>query len=89
MSVYKPIDCNFYDILESLATKKRYVRIPYKTALQEFHTGDALIKDLYINPGFEYMVLGNGQEVRLDYLISVDGHYLPGTGFDDLSCECA
>ena len=88
MSVYKPIDCNFYDILEALAIKKRYVRIQYKTELHEFQTIDAMIKDLYIKQGFEYMLLANGQEVRLDYLISVDGHYVPGTGFDDLSCEC-
>lgn len=88
MSVYKPIDCSFYDILEALATKKRYVRIQYKTELHEFQTVDALIKDLYSKQGIEYMLLANGQEIRLDLLVNVDGHYLPGNGFDALSCEC-
>ena len=88
MTDYQPIDCNFYDILEALATRKRYVRIQYKSEIHEFQTVDSIIKDLFIKQGYEYMLLANGQEVRLDRLISVDGQYLPGNGFDDLSCEC-
>ena len=88
MNVYKPIDCNFYDILEALATQKRYVRIQYFTDLHEFQTVDALIKDLYIKDKFEYMLLSNGSEIRLDRLVSADGKFVPGKGFDGISCEC-
>ena len=88
MNVYKPIDCNFYDILEALSTRKRYIRIQYFSALHEFQTVDALIKDLYIKDKFEYMLLSNGDEIRLDRLVSVDGKYVPGKGFDGISCEC-
>lgn len=88
MASYQPIDCNFYDILEALATRKRYVRIQYKTAIHQFKSEDSIIRDLYIKQGYEYMKLANGTEVRLDRLVSVDGHYMPGSGYDELSCEC-
>ena len=85
---YKPIDCNFYDILEALSTRKRYVRIQYKTEIDEFQSEDSIIRDLYIKQGYEYLLLTSGTEIRLDRLIKVDGHFLPGSGFDELSCEC-
>ena len=85
---YKPIDCNFYDILEALSTRKRYVRIQYKTEIDEFQSEDSIIRDLYIKQGYEYLLLTSGTEIRLDRLIKVAGHYLPGSGFDQLSCEC-
>ena len=88
MATYQPIDCNYYDILEALATLKRYVRIQYKSEIDEFISVDSLIKDLYIKNGFEYMLLADGREIRLDRLISVDGNYRPGSGYDELSCEC-
>ena len=88
MRTYQPIDCNFYDILEATAVKKRFVRIQFFTEFHEFQTVDALIKDLYINSGYEYMLLSNGIEIRLDRLISVDGKFVPGKGFDGISCEC-
>ena len=88
MGSYQPIDCNYYDVLEALATRKRYVRIQFKTELQEFISVDSIITDLYTKQGYEYMLLANGTEVRLDRLISVDGRYVPGSGYDELSCEC-
>jgi len=88
MESYQPIDCNFYDILEALATRKKYVRIQYFSALQEFLTTDAIIKDFYIKKGFEFMVLSSGLRIRLDRLVSVDGKFVPGKGFDGISCEC-
>ena len=88
MSAYKPIDCNFYDILEANATRKRYVRIQYFSDLQEFLTVDAIIRDLYVCDKVEYMLLSSGEEIRLDRLVSVDGKVVPGQGFDSISCEC-
>ncbi len=92
MDSYQPINCNFYDILEANATRKRYVRIQYFTDIQEFKTVDAIIKDLYIKQEqaskVEYMLLNTGLEIRLDRLVSVDGTLVPGKGFDGISCEC-
>jgi Rho-binding antiterminator len=88
MAKYQPIDCNFYDILESLATRQRYARIQYFTELHEFQTKDAVIKDFFIKEEFEFMSLADGSEIRLDRLVSVDGKFVPGKGFDGISCEC-
>lgn len=88
MESYQPIDCNFYDVLEALATKRKYVRIQYFSTIREFQTTDAIISDFYIRDGFEYMVLSTGAEIRLDRLISADGKFVPGKGFDGISCEC-
>ncbi len=88
MTSYQPIDCNYYDRLEALATLKKYVRIQYKTEIHEFITVDSIIRDFFIREGVEFMLLANGNEVRLDRLVRVDGHSLPGSGYDDLSCEC-
>jgi len=88
MEKYQPIDCNFYDILEALATRRRYTRIQYFSHIHEFCTVDSVIKDLYIKEGFEYMALADGTEIRLDRLVSVDGKFVPGKGFDGISCEC-
>lgn len=88
MSSYTPIDCNFYDKLEALATRKRFIRIQYFTLIHEFQTVDAIIKDFYIKNEYEYMLLNNGVEIRLDLLISVDSQFVPGKGFDGISCEC-
>ena len=88
MSQYQPIDCNYYDLLEALATKRQYIRIHYFSEYHEFCTSDAIIKNLYIKEGYEYMLLSDGTEVRLDRLISTDGKFVPGKGFDGISCEC-
>lgn len=85
---YTPIDCSYYDRLEAFATQKRFIRIQYFTVINEFQTVDAIIKDFYIKDGFEYMLLSNGIEIRLDLLISADNQFVPGKGFDGISCEC-
>jgi len=75
---YKPIDCNFYDILEANAVLKKKVEIIYLVEGEIEETIQSVIKDLYIKEKAEYMKLVNEQEIRLDRLISVDGQKLNG-----------
>ena len=82
MKDYKPINCSFYDELEAAATLKKYIRIQYLSTLQEMLTIEAVIKDLYIKEGAEYMLLNTGEEIRLDRIVSIDGKYSPGSGYD-------
>lgn len=72
---YQPISCNFYDELEALATLRRSCLIVYRGPenIQELQ---AVIKDFYIEEGAEYLKLDNGQSIRLDLLLSVDGKEL-------------
>ena len=85
MKDYKPINCSFYDELEAAATLKKYIRIQYLSTLQEMLTIDAVIKDLFIKEGAEYMQLNTGEEIRLDRIVSIDGKYSPSSGYDDLT----
>ncbi len=74
---YKPIDCNFYDELEALATLRKMAKITY---MQEgvMQTVHAIITNLYTQNHVEYMTLSDGHVVRLDTLIEVDGKFVPG-----------
>lgn len=78
--MYKPIDCNFYDILEANAVLRKVVVIEY---LQDgkIATIENRIVDLFIKDKAEYMRLENGSEIRLDTIHTVDGNILEG------SCE--
>lgn len=78
--MYKPIDCNFYDILEANAVLRKVVVIEY---LQDgkIATIENRIVDFFIKDKAEYMRLENGSEIRLDTIHTVDGNILEG------SCE--
>lgn len=75
--MYKPIDCNFYDILEANAVLRKIVTIEYRVN-DEIQTIDNRIVDLFIKDKAEYMRLENGLEIRLDTIHSVDGSILKG-----------
>lgn len=78
MMEYTPIDCNYYDRLEAFATLRKRVRIDYlsntgiATALE-----NALIVDFQTRNKVEFMILASGQEIRLDYLVAVEGIAVP------------
>lgn len=69
---YIPINCNFYDELEALATLSRPALIVYKTAGAEIRL-KGIIKHLYVREKVEYLKMDNGLEIRLDQLVEVDG----------------
>lgn len=78
MEPYVPINCSFYDELESLATLKREATIVYRPDGQ---AAEVTIQDtpvtFYIEEKAEYMKLASGMAIRLDWLVSVDGKPLP------------
>ncbi len=88
MTDYKPIDCSFYDHLEVAATMKKYSRIHYFSEIHELLKIDAIIRDFFVKDGAEFMQLNTGEQIRLDRIVGINGVYAPGSGFDDLSCEC-
>ncbi|MTI30871.1 hypothetical protein [Xanthovirga aplysinae] len=73
---YNPISCNYYDRLEHWATRGEEVNIVFweNGRKQEVM---ARIKNLFVRAKVEYMLLDNGLELRLDYLVSVEGFELP------------
>lgn len=74
---YQPINCNFYDELESLAVRKKACEIVYMES-EKVETVTAIISDFKIIEKAEYMILADGKKIRLDYLVSVDGIKLEG-----------
>lgn len=78
MSDYHPIDCSFYDRLEAAAVQKKFCHLEYSSDLGEILQAGGVIKDLYIREGAEFLKLSTGPEIRLDRLIRLDQHYLPG-----------
>ena len=76
MSKYTPISCSFYDELEALATLRKSCLIQYRDAQGELQHQNAIIKDFFIRDKVEYMLLDNGDTIRLDYLVEVDGKVL-------------
>lgn len=70
---YVPISCSFYDELEALATLRRPATIKYAEEDTVTKTVEGKIKDFFIREGAEYLLLNTGLEIRLDYIISVNG----------------
>lgn len=76
-TTYKPINCNFYDILEATAVRQKVAKIEY-TVGEEVKTIHSKILDLYTRESIEYAVLENDLTIRLDQLVSVDDEKLEG-----------
>lgn len=81
---YRPISCDFHDILEATATATRraVARIEFmdEAGLQVRSTR---IVDLATRVDGEYMLLESGESVRIDRIVSVDGVRL--AAFTDVS----
>ena len=79
MKPYQPINCNFYDILEATAVKRKTVPIVIiEDKIQK--KIESKIIDLYAKDSIEYMVMENDKTIRLDQIVSVDGVILEGFG---------
>lgn len=74
---YTPISCSFYDRLEEWATLRKVCLIEYKQDSGETQTIEGRIIDFFIKEGIEYLKLKSGEEIRLDYLLTVNGLALP------------
>ncbi len=85
---YKPIDCNFYDVLLDAATRKLYSKIQYYTDIREFMTVSAVIKDVYTKNGEEFVTLNTGETIRLDQIVRINENLAPGQNVDDFTCDC-
>jgi Rho-binding antiterminator len=70
---YQPINCEFHDVLEAVATGGRRVPIVHATAGAAPAVVVARITDLGARDAVEYMHLDDGSQIRLDDIVSVDG----------------
>lgn len=73
---YTPISCSFYDYLEEAATLRLSSTIEYLEGDRNAKI-ESRIKTLFIKDKIEFMMLENGQSIRLDHLIRFNGKALP------------
>lgn len=76
---YQPINCSFHDILLEKATFRKTVEIIYYATDGTQKQSLNRIKDVFTKNSAEFMLLDNGELIRLDYIVSVDGIALPET----------
>ena len=86
---YTPIDCHFYDRLETAATLRRRVELQYFNDLRQLCLGAGVIDTLFIRAKVEYLRLKSGEEIRLDHLIRLDDTPAPlYADYPDFSYGC-
>jgi Rho-binding antiterminator len=73
---YIPINCDFYDELESLATIGKRVKVSYMENSARIDTS-GIVKNLFTKDSVEYMTLDSGITFRLDKLVEIDGKIPP------------
>jgi Rho-binding antiterminator len=72
-SNYQPISCEFHDLLEVHATRRKPARIALLDADGAEQLRNAVITDVYAKAGADYLAMSTGETLRLDQLIEVDG----------------
>jgi Rho-binding antiterminator len=70
---YQPISCELHDVLEAAATLRKQVRVVADGADGTSTSRQARITDIYGKDRIEYVLLDNGEAIRLDALTEVDG----------------
>lgn len=75
-AAYIPINCEFHDLLEALATTHKPSEIRFRDAEGAEQRRTAAIIDVYARDGAEYLSLSTEETLRLDQLLTVDGENL-------------
>jgi Rho-binding antiterminator len=77
LNPYKPISCQFHDLIEHFATLKQRVKIAFVDGENVIQETDDIIKNWVNNGDGEFLVLTGYQEaIRLDRIISIDNNIL-------------
>lgn len=74
-STYKPIACSFHDILLHHATLQDEVTLRY---IENDKAKEVKVRllDVVTKSGEEFVILSNGERVRLDFVVSVNEEVL-------------
>jgi Rho-binding antiterminator len=72
MDAYIPVNCDFHDELEALATLRQECRIAYRRAADEVVEVQGRIVDIYAANKADFLKLKDGTEIRLDKIVSVN-----------------
>lgn len=75
---YRPINCEFHDLLEAAATRGRVAALELIGDDGTPRHCHARIIDLVARDGIEWMLLDSGERIRLDRIVAIDGEPLAG-----------
>lgn len=85
---YQAIPAAFRAEIQDYLARKKYIRIHYFNTYHEYIFTTAIIKELYCQDEGEYIQLSTGEEVRLDWIVRLDGKPAPGYDISDFTCDC-
>jgi len=72
MEKYKPIGCQYYDVLELNASRKTVCTIAFFETEKSVRTVESIIEDVFSKDKEEFLKLADGTEIRLDKILSVN-----------------
>lgn len=75
-TTYKPINCNFHELLLAKATLQELCEIKY-TSKTKASIVNSIIIDVYTKKSEEFLTLDSGEIIRLDKIISINNEPLP------------
>jgi Rho-binding antiterminator len=71
MDEYTPVDCDFHDRFEALATLRKDCTIVYRNAGEIAEIRGKII-DVYAKNKADWCKMNNGTEIRLDWIVSLN-----------------
>lgn len=72
---YQPVSCDFYDELTWIVLQNKPVVITYLQDMVPITTL-VILRDIQTKNKAEYVITDSGLEIRLDYLVEVNGKFL-------------
>lgn len=78
---YIPIDCNYYDRLLEVITRRQEALLVYRNLENVPVAISTTFFDIYTKAGEEFLQLTDGTVIRLDKIISLNGIDVPGNKY--------
>lgn len=75
--VYQPIDCNYYDRIEAAIVQKKVCELIYLDKDGEEAFILTRLSDTLTKNKEEFVILYSGEPIRMDRIISLNGHKSP------------
>ncbi|MCY7349528.1 MAG: hypothetical protein LH606_02510 [Cytophagaceae bacterium] len=75
---YKALDAAYLAKLETVAVQRQKAIIQYFNEFRELHTASGLIRTLLTENQMGFVEMANGDRIRLDRIISLNGQFFPG-----------
>lgn len=74
--------------VEEAVSKRKFLKIQYRTDLNEYLSVTSMIKKVEEKNGAQYLELVNGEEIRFDNLVKVGDVASDEYNSRDFTCDC-